>query len=153
MPKPTRRWGPLIDVARESGTHMLLLHHSGKAPKLDAMDAPLWTTAFGGIPATVIYLKRMQEGYRTIQTVQRIGKDFPETVLNFDEPTKLLTTGGSRQNGNRKMPASGFSSTFQSKDHKLSRRSAKKSKGKLRYSTRHSRRCSTTRKSSAPGPV
>jgi hypothetical protein len=89
--------GPLIDVAREVGTHILLLHHSSKVPKLDAIDAPLGSTAFGGIPATLIYLMRTSGGYRTIQTVQRIGKDLSETVLNFNEATKRLTAGGTRK--------------------------------------------------------
>jgi hypothetical protein len=86
--------GPLIDIARECGTHIVVLHHSGKTERADAIDSPLGSTAYGGAPASLIYLKRTSEGYRTIQTVQRIGKDLPETVLIFDEATKRLTTSG-----------------------------------------------------------
>jgi hypothetical protein len=37
------------------------------------------------------------ETYRTLQTVQRIGEDLPETVLHFDAATKRLSLGGSRE--------------------------------------------------------
>ena len=39
--------GPLIDTARETGTHILVTHHSGKAQKADAIDSPLGSTALG----------------------------------------------------------------------------------------------------------
>lgn len=88
--------GPVIDAARETGTHVMLLHHSGKSVKADPTDSPLGTTAIAGIVATLIVLKRL-ETYRTIQTVQRIGEEMPETVLLFDPETKLLSIGGTRE--------------------------------------------------------
>jgi RecA-family ATPase len=63
--------GPLIDVAREAGTHVMLTHHAGKSAKADAIDSPLGSTAIGGAVSTLIHLKRT-ETMRTIQTVQRI---------------------------------------------------------------------------------
>lgn len=87
--------GALIDVARETGTHILLTHHSGKGLKSDAIDAPLGSTALGGIPATILVLKRT-EGYRTLQTVQRIGVELPETVLSFNSDTRTLSLGTSK---------------------------------------------------------
>jgi putative DNA primase/helicase len=87
--------GPLIDVARETGTHVMFLHHSGKSAKTDVVDSPLGTTAIGGVPATLIVLKRT-ESYRTIQTVQRTGEETPETVLQFNRETKRLSIGGTR---------------------------------------------------------
>jgi AAA domain len=88
--------GPLIDVARETGTHVLVLHHSGKGlGKADPIDSPLGSTAIGGVASTLIVLKRT-ESYRTIQTVQRIGQVMPETVLNFDSETRRLSIGGTR---------------------------------------------------------
>lgn len=88
--------GPLIDAARETGTHIILLHHSGKSLKADAIDSPLGSTAIGGAVATLIALKRT-EAYRTIVTRQRIGQDLPETVLQFDPETKRLSFGGTRE--------------------------------------------------------
>jgi hypothetical protein len=84
--------GPLIDVARETGTHVMLLHHSGKGQKADAIDAPLGSTAISGAVCTLVVLKR-GENYRTIQTVQRVPTDLPETVLEFDAETKRLSLG------------------------------------------------------------
>jgi hypothetical protein len=84
--------GPLIDVAREAGTHVLLTHHAGKSAKADAIDAPLGSTAIGGAVCTLVHLKRT-ETMRTIQTVQRIGQDLPETVLQFDVDSRSLSLG------------------------------------------------------------
>jgi hypothetical protein len=84
--------GPLIDVAREACTHVLLTHHAGKSAKADAIDAPLGSTAIGGAVCTLVLLKRT-ESMRTIQTVQRIGQDLPETVLSFDLDTRSLALG------------------------------------------------------------
>ena len=89
--------GPLIDTARETGTHVMLVHHSSKgAAKADPIDSPLGSTAIGGAACTLIILKRT-ETYRVIQTVQRIGQDMPETVLQFDPETKRLFVGGTRE--------------------------------------------------------
>ncbi len=87
--------GPLIDLARETDTHILLTHHSGKSLKGDAIDSPLGSTALGGAVSTVIVMKRT-ESYRSLQTVQRIGVDLPETILSFDPETRLLSVGGTR---------------------------------------------------------
>lgn len=87
--------GPLIDLARETGTHILLLHHAGKNMKADAIDAPLGSTALAGAVSTLVHLKRA-DGYRTLQTVQRIGEDLPETVLAFDPATHQLSLGGEK---------------------------------------------------------
>jgi hypothetical protein len=86
---------PLIDSARTTGTHIHLSHHSSKAPKTDAVDSPLGTTALGAAVATLIYLKRT-ERYRFIQTVQRVGVWMPETVLNFNPEKRLMSVGDSR---------------------------------------------------------
>jgi hypothetical protein len=87
--------GPLVDAARETGTHIQLVHHAGKTPKTDAIDAPLGSTAIGGAVCTLVVLKRT-ERYRTVQTVQRIGQDMPEIVLRFDPETRRLSVGGTR---------------------------------------------------------
>jgi putative DNA primase/helicase len=83
--------GPLIDVAREVGAHVLLTHHSGKSAKADAIDSPLGSTAIGGAVCTLVLLKR-NESVRTVQTVQRIGQDMPETILQLDLDVLSLGT-------------------------------------------------------------
>ncbi len=92
--------GPLIDVAREVGTHVLFSHHAGKGMKSDAVDSPLGSTAIGGAVSTLVILKR-NESMRTIQTVQRVGTDLPETVLHFDTETHRLGLGGTRFEADR----------------------------------------------------
>ncbi len=87
--------GPLIDVAREAGTHLLLTHHAGKSAKADTIDSPLGSTAIGGAVCTLVLLKRT-ESLRTIQSVQRIGEDMPETVLQFDTESRSLSLGAQK---------------------------------------------------------
>ncbi|MGB2592980.1 MAG: AAA family ATPase [Candidatus Acidiferrum sp.] len=89
--------GPLIDVAREVGTLVLLVHHAGKSAKADAIDSPLGSTAIGGAVCTVMLLKKQTEsGTRTLQTVTRIGQEMPETVLRFDSASRSLSLGPSK---------------------------------------------------------
>jgi hypothetical protein len=92
--------GLLIDIARATGTHILVTHHAGKSLKIDPVDSPLGSTAIAGGVSTLIILRRA-ERYRTIQTVQRIGRDLAETVLGFDPATKRLSVAGSRFDADR----------------------------------------------------
>ena len=87
--------GPLIDVAREAGSHLVLIHHAGKTPRTDAIDAPLGSTAIGGAVCSLILLKRT-ESARTVQSVQRIVQDLPETVIEFDHETRTLRLGAEK---------------------------------------------------------
>jgi hypothetical protein len=87
--------GPLIDVARSVGTHVMLTHHMGKGMKMDPVDSPLGSTGIGGAVSTLIILRR-SEAYRTIATVQRLGQDLPETVLAFDPESRSLSLGVER---------------------------------------------------------
>jgi hypothetical protein len=64
--------------------------------KAEAIDTPIGSTALGGAVSTLISMKRTAS-YRTLQTVQRIGTDLPETVLRFDPATRLLSLGGLRE--------------------------------------------------------
>jgi AAA domain/Domain of unknown function (DUF3854) len=87
--------GPLIDVAREIGTHVMFAHHAGKVMKTDSVDSPLGSTAIGGAVSTLVVLKRTTD-HRTIETVQRVGADIPETMLDFNSETRRLALGGRR---------------------------------------------------------
>jgi putative DNA primase/helicase len=92
--------GPLIDLARETGTHVLLVHHSGKSAKADAIDSPLGSTALSGLASTLIVLRRA-ESHRLVQTVQRLGRDLQETILNFDAATHQLSLGGAKMDADQ----------------------------------------------------
>jgi hypothetical protein len=92
--------GPLIDVAREIGTHVMFTHHAGKGMKADSVDSPLGSTAIGGVVSTLVVLKRTSN-HRTIETIQRVGADVPGTVLEFDFNTRRLALGKTRLDSER----------------------------------------------------
>ena len=86
---------PLLTLARESGAHVLLSHHSGKMERADATDSILGSTAiFGGVDSAIILKKA--DRYRTVQSCQRYGVDWAELVLNFDPAERSLSLGVER---------------------------------------------------------
>jgi hypothetical protein len=92
------RMGPLIDVARETGTHITCMHHSPKQAREDAIDAPLGSTALAGAVSCLIELRRNPEtGIRTIRSTQRVGDDLPEMVLRFDPENRTVRLDGTRK--------------------------------------------------------
>jgi len=73
----------------------MLVHHCGKAERLEATDSILGSTAiFGGVDSALV-LKRSDQ-YRTLQSGQKYGTDWPETVLKFDADTRALSLGVER---------------------------------------------------------
>jgi AAA domain/CHC2 zinc finger len=86
---------PLLVLARGSGAHVLLVHHSGKMERDDATDGILGSTAiFGGVDSAIIL--RKMERYGTIQSCQRYGKDWPQTVLDFNPDERSISLGAER---------------------------------------------------------
>lgn len=88
------RLEPLLALAREVGAHVLLTHH-GKKGDAKGIDSALGSTALSGSVDTIIYLRR-NENYRTISSIQRVGEDIPETIIEFDKETRLSSLGGTR---------------------------------------------------------
>lgn len=86
---------PLLRLARDSGTHVLCVHHSPKGER-NAEDSPLGSQAIFGSVDTLMIMKRY-EGYRTIQTIQRYGSDMEEIVLEYNPETRSITVGGTKQ--------------------------------------------------------
>ena len=91
----TNALDPLLRLARDTGTHVLCVHHSPKGER-NAEDCILGSQAIFGSVDTLMVMKR-HEHYRTLQTIQRYGDDLEETILNFDKTTRLVTIGDSRQ--------------------------------------------------------
>ncbi|MDA8086634.1 MAG: AAA family ATPase [Nitrospiraceae bacterium] len=85
---------PLLLLSRESGTHVLCIHHSSKGNRQGG-DSLLGSTAIFGSVDTLILLNR-NDSYRTIQSIQRYGSDLPETVLGFDNAQRTVTIGKSK---------------------------------------------------------
>ncbi len=82
---------PIQDLARKSGAHIMCVHHAGKADR-EGADGILGSTAILGAFDTAIIMSRSNKR-RTIKTIQRYGKDLDESVLFFDEETRLSSLG------------------------------------------------------------
>lgn len=84
---------PLSTFARQSGAHVLLVHHQKKGGQHAEEGGSLGSTAIDGLVDTIITLNR-NGTTRTISTRQRYGSDMPETNLAFDEDTGLFSVAG-----------------------------------------------------------
>lgn len=86
---------PLIALARETGAHLLCVHHAGKFDR-DGGDSILGSTALFAAVDTAIFLRRTDR-YRTVRSMQRYGEDLPETLLPFDPQTGMVSLGQTRE--------------------------------------------------------
>jgi AAA domain len=82
---------PLLTVARESGCHILLTHHAGKANRPNG-DEVLGSTALLGGVDTLVSIKK-HDTRRTFFTLQRYGDDVPETVIDLHDHGQLYAIG------------------------------------------------------------
>ena len=89
----TRALEPVIALARLSGCHILSNHHMGKAERAGA-DGILGSTALLGAVDTALIERRKEDGTRTLFSVQRYGKDLPESVLTLDETSGQVALAG-----------------------------------------------------------
>jgi phage/plasmid primase-like uncharacterized protein len=85
---------PLLIVARDSGCHVLLTHHAGKADRPDGDEVLGSTALLGGVDTLVSIKKR--DGRRSFFTIQRYGDDISETVIEL-HPDGSLDDIGNRQ--------------------------------------------------------
>lgn len=86
---------PLLRLARDTGTHILCVHHSGKGDRQGG-DSVLGSTAIFGSVDSLLIMKRL-ENYRTISSIQRYGDDLPETTLHFDKDSRTVEIGKLKQ--------------------------------------------------------
>ena len=85
---------PLLGLARKSGTHVLVTHHSKKSGGMDG-DEVLGSTALFGAVDCLISLRRSNTS-RTAYTQQRYGTDMEEVVLALDDETRWIEVKGTR---------------------------------------------------------
>jgi hypothetical protein len=83
----------LHELARNSGAHLLCVHHSRKGVSDDAIDNVLGSTALSGGVDTVIAIQN-HRGKRTLSTLQRYGVSIDETILDFDPETRTSSILG-----------------------------------------------------------
>lgn len=86
---------PLLTLARETGAHVMGVHHLGKGERSGG-DAILGSTAIFAAVDTALLLKRTDK-YRTLYSIQRYGEDLEEIVLALDPVTRTLSAGPSRR--------------------------------------------------------
>lgn len=86
---------PFVDIARKFNCHILALHHDSKMERSGG-DALLGSTALFGAVDCHIQLKKRDKG-RTVSTTQRYGEDLPETVIELDKETGIITPQGDLQ--------------------------------------------------------
>ncbi len=91
----TQALEPLLTLARESGAHILTVHHLGKGDRSGG-DAILGSTAIFAAVDTALLLKR-SERYRTLSSIQRYGEDLEEIVLTMDKETRIICAGPTRK--------------------------------------------------------
>jgi AAA domain len=89
----TRALEPLMNIARQTGCHILLIHHFGKGDR-EGGDQILGSTALFAAVDTALFMRK-REQYRTLTSIQRYGTDLEDLALAFDKETGLITTSGS----------------------------------------------------------
>lgn len=89
----------IMQLARESGAHILLTHHTKKAGGQDG-DGVLGSTGlFGGVD-TLLEMKR-RDGVRSLSSIQRYGADLQETVIALDSQTYRINSQGTKVEADR----------------------------------------------------
>jgi hypothetical protein len=88
-----KRLRELHELARDSGAHLLCVHHSRKGVSDDTIDNVLGSTALSGGVDTVIAIQN-QKGKRTLSTEQRYGVSIEKTILDFDSETRTTSILG-----------------------------------------------------------
>jgi hypothetical protein len=78
----TTKLTPVMELARETGAVLVLVHHAGKADRA-GIDTVLGSTALAG-SVDNIFLVNRTERYRLLSSIQRIGDDLHETVIALD---------------------------------------------------------------------
>ncbi|MEI6080407.1 MAG: bifunctional DNA primase/polymerase, partial [bacterium] len=76
----TKALDPLIQLARETNSHIICVHHQSKGDR-QGTDGILGSTAIFGTVDTALMLKKDNHGGRIISSTQRYGKDLEESVL------------------------------------------------------------------------
>jgi hypothetical protein len=89
----TRALEPVVELARQSGAHLLLVHHLAKGERAGG-DAILGSTALFASVDTAMLLRRHPDQSRTIESIQRYGEDLPESVLTLEESTGAVQLAG-----------------------------------------------------------
>ena len=86
---------PLIELSRRTNCHIVCVHHLGKGDRMGG-DAILGSTAIFGAVDVALLMKKRDMG-RTIESIQRYGKDLEETVVALNDNTGFVTAAGNAE--------------------------------------------------------
>jgi AAA domain len=114
----TRTLEPLMNIARQTGCHILLIHHFGKGDR-EGGDQILGSTALFASVDTELFMRK-REHYRTLTSTQRYGTDLEGLALAFDKDTGLITTSGSVEEVETARALTAISNFMQARDEWVS---------------------------------
>lgn len=88
---------PLLVLARDTGCHILMVHHEGKGAGFrEVGDGVLGSSAFFGAVDAALILRKAEDR-RSLESRQRYGMDMPKTVLSFDPVMGILEVVGTAE--------------------------------------------------------
>ena len=88
----TQKLEPILAIARHTGAHILLIHHSPKGDRDDVADSALGSTALFGSVDVGLFLVRKKDR-RHLSSLQRRGHDLPPTLIELDPETHWPIAG------------------------------------------------------------
>ena len=104
---------PLTFIARETGAHLMFLHHTSKSG-----NEPLGSTALLGSVDTLLSLKKGADGQRTLTSTLRYGVDLEETVLQR-EASGFISEVGTRREVDERNARALILSFLESRDERV----------------------------------
>lgn len=90
--KVSNAFDPFIELARETGAHVQLLHHQARNGR-DGVDSPMGSTAISGSADTILTMKRRVCGARSLASIQRYGADLEETIVTLSDCGHAINSG------------------------------------------------------------
>lgn len=93
--KTNNAFEPLLALARDTGTHILCVHHAKKGKSKDGENT-LGSTAIEAMVDVTIYLQK-NGNYRTLSTSPRFGAAIENLNLEMDPDTKRIFVSGNRE--------------------------------------------------------
>lgn len=92
----TQALEPITTLARETGSHILCVHHLGKGDRSGG-DSILGSTGILAAVDTALMLRK-EENSVVISSEQRYGPNMEKTVIQFDMERRGVTLGGTKEN-------------------------------------------------------
>jgi|SRR5579872_1005564 len=87
-----------LQLARESGAHIMFTHHANKANSDDDVDAAMGSIGLSGTVDVILRMKKLPTGVRTLSAItMREGDELEEIVVEMAPDTYVISTPGTRK--------------------------------------------------------